>query len=261
MNNTAVVIKVGGALLDSQDAMLRLFTSIQAVAEKRFVVLVHGGGPTVEQWMEKLQLTSTKLNGLRVTPDQDMPFVCGALAGHANTTLCAVAASTGLSPVGLSLADGHMVTCTALAAEYGAVGRATPAENGLLTTLLAGGFLPVISSIGCTSDGRLLNINADEAATVIAKLLDADLLLLSNVDGVLDGKKTLVSELTDTDLHSLISAGIITDGMKVKTDAAMDAANALGRPVTIASWSASIDAILANQTGTRLVPSDETTGI
>ncbi|MEW9797391.1 acetylglutamate kinase [Alteromonas sp. CYL-A6] len=260
MTANPVVIKVGGALLERHDAMTRLFDSIHAVSAQRTVVLVHGGGPVVEHWMEKLSLPTRKIDGLRVTPDEDMPFICGALAGHSNTTLCAVAAACGLAPVGLSLADGNMVTCTPLDKKYGAVGSVTPADPALLTTLLAGHFVPVISSIGCDQHGRLLNINADQAATVIAKLLRAELLLLSNVDGVLDGNRQLLPVLTASELNALSDSGVVTDGMKVKTDAALDAANALGRAVIIASWDAPVSAILAHQTGTRLLPSDAPTG-
>lgn len=254
MSRSPIVIKVGGALLEDSAAMSRLFSSIKEVKKSRPVVVVHGGGPLVETLMASLGLSSNKLDGLRVTPDEHMPYICGALAGTANKKLCAAAIATGLSPVGLSLLDGDMVTCEPMAEQYGAVGVPTSANAGFLKSVLAQSSLPIVSSIGSSPQGRLLNINADQAATVIAELLDAELLLLSNVEGVLDGDKQLISELTETHIHTLSQQGVIIDGMKVKVDAAMQSALSLSRAVYIASWSADIMDILNKKTGTRVLP-------
>ena len=249
-----VVIKVGGALLDDAAAMTRLFLSIKEVQTTRPVVVVHGGGPLVETLMASLGLTSTKINGLRVTPDEHMPYICGALAGSANKQLCAAALASGLTPVGLSLLDGNMVVCEPLADKYGAVGVPSTADSAFLKNVLAQSALPVISSIGSSPQGRLLNVNADQAATVIAELLDAELLLLSNVDGVLDSDKVLISELDAQSIAKYASEGVITDGMKVKVDAALSSADTLNRAVYIASWTADINAILNKNTGTQILP-------
>jgi acetylglutamate kinase len=96
--------------------------------------------------------------------------------------------------------------------------------------------LPIISSIGADYNGNLLNVNADQAATVIAQLLDAQLLLLSDVPGVLDVNKNLIEQLDIEQIETLIAQKVIRDGMIVKVQAALKAANSLGRSVTIASW-------------------------
>lgn len=256
MSRSPIVIKVGGALLDDTAAMTRLFLSIKDVQVSRPVVVVHGGGPLVETLMASLGLSSTKIDGLRVTPDEHMPYICGALAGSANKQLCAAALATGLTPVGLSLLDGNMVVCEALGDKYGAVGVPSTADCTFLKNVLAQSTLPIISSIGASPQGRLLNVNADQAATVIAELLDAELLLLSNVDGVLDGTKSLIRELNAQSIAAYASDGVITDGMKVKVDAALSSANALKRPVYIASWAADINHILTNNTGTQILPTN-----
>ena len=106
----------------------------------------------------------------------------------------------------------------------------------LINSLLAGGYLPVVSSIGVTDEGQLMNVNADQAATALAATLGADLILLSDVSGILDGKGQRIAEMTAEKAEQLIEQGIITDGMIVKVNAALDAARALGRPVDIASW-------------------------
>ena len=116
------------------------------------------------------------------------------------------------------------------------MGNAQPGSPLLLNTLLAGGYLPVISSIGITADGQLMNVNADQAATALAATLGADLILLSDVSGILDGKGQRIAEMTAQKAEQLIAQGIITDGMVVKVNAALDAARTLGRPVDIASW-------------------------
>jgi acetylglutamate kinase len=96
--------------------------------------------------------------------------------------------------------------------------------------------MPVVSSIGITDSGDLMNVNADQAATALASTLGADLVLLSDVSGILDGKGQRIEEMTADKAEQLITQGIITDGMIVKVHAALDAARTLGRPVDIASW-------------------------
>lgn len=249
-----VVIKVGGALIDDKVAASTLFQYIAELSQTRAVVMVHGGGPLVETLMRDLGLASHKLNGLRVTPDEHMPYICGALAGTANKKLCGVAISTGLNVVGLSLLDGGMLSCTETAPELGAVGTPLPGKPDLLETLLSKGYLPVISSIGSDENGRLLNVNADTAATLIAQLLNADLLLLSNVPGVLDGEKQRLSSLDDNQIDTLKRQDVIKDGMAVKVDAALEAAKTMAHPVTIASWAEDLSLILSGQSGTRILP-------
>ncbi len=232
----ALVIKVGGAFMQAEQAALDLLKVIADIQQTRPVILVHGGGPMVEELLAALNLKSEKINGLRVTPDEHMAYITGALAGTANKQLCGLAIKSGLSPVGLSLADGGMVKCAVLDPKLGAVGTATAGEAKLLSTLLSAAFLPIISSIGADEQGRLLNVNADQAATVIAQLTRADLVLLSDVPGVLNAEKQLLESLTEDQIQQLIDTNVIRDGMQVKVKAALDAASSLQHPVTIASW-------------------------
>lgn len=233
-----LVIKVGGAFMQAPKAALQLLDVIGQLQQQRPVVLVHGGGPLVEQLLQALQLTSEKVQGLRVTPAEHMPYITGALAGTANKQLCGLAIRAKLNPVGLCLADGHSVTCQQLDPRLGAVGIARPGSATMLNLLLQAKMLPIISSIGADEQGNLLNVNADQAATVIAQLLQADLMLLSDVLGVLDANKALLNELNAQEIQQLIAQNTITDGMQVKVTAALDAACSLQRPITIASWQA-----------------------
>ena len=221
-----LIIKLGGVLLDSEEALERLFTALvnYREAHQRPLIIVHGGGCVVDELMKQLNLPVQKKNGLRVTPAEQIDIITGALAGTANKTLLAWAKKHGISSVGLFLGDGDSVKVTQLDAELGHVGLAQPGSPALINTLLAGGYLPVVSSIGVTDEGQLMNVNADQAATALAATLGADLILLSDVSGILDGKGQRIAEMTAEKAEQLIEQGIITDGMIVKVNAALDAA-------------------------------------
>lgn len=233
-----LVIKLGGVLLDSEEALERLFGALveYRATHHRPLVIVHGGGCVVDELMHKLALPIVKKQGLRVTPADQIDIIAGALAGSANKTLLAWAQKYHLPAVGLCLGDGQSVKVTQLDPALGHVGKASPGDMRLLKTLLDGGYMPIISSIGITEDGDLMNVNADQAATALAATLDASLIMLSDVSGILDGKGQRIAELSADKAQALISQGIITDGMVVKVNAALDAARTLGRPVDIASW-------------------------
>jgi acetylglutamate kinase len=232
-----LVLKVGGALLESPQAQTDLFKVIgEIVASGIAVVLVHGGGCLVEQWLEQANMTSEKIDGLRVTPASQIELVTGALAGAANKKLVAKAKACNLNVVGLSLVDGDMVTARQLDPKFGQVGCCEPLNNMLLTTLMAKSYVPIISSIAADSTGQLLNVNADLAAQVIAHLLQAKLILLSDVPGVLDGNKQLIPTLTQQQAAELAEQGVIVGGMKVKVDAAFATAQQLNDSIVIASW-------------------------
>ncbi|MGH1596609.1 acetylglutamate kinase [Yersinia proxima] len=233
-----LVIKLGGVLLDSEEALERLFTALVTYREKheRPLVIMHGGGCLVDDLMKRLALPVVKKNGLRVTPADQIDIITGALAGTANKTLLAWAVKHDINAVGLCLGDGNTVSVTPLDAALGHVGKAEAGSPALVQTLLAANYMPIISSIGITKEGSLMNVNADQAATALAATLGADLILLSDVSGILDGKGQRIAEMTAQKAEQLIAQGIITDGMVVKVNAALDAARSLGRPVDIASW-------------------------
>jgi len=233
-----LIIKLGGVLLDSEEALDRLFTALMTYRQShlRPLVIVHGGGCLVDELMKKLALPVEKKNGLRVTPADQIDIITGALAGTANKTLLAWAKKYSLNGVGLCLGDGDSVNVTQLDESLGHVGLASPGSPKLIQALLASDFLPIVSSIGVTAEGELMNVNADQAATALAATLGADLILLSDVSGILDGKGQRIAEMTAEKAEQLIQQGIITDGMIVKVNAALDAARTLQRPVDIASW-------------------------
>ncbi len=235
---TPLVIKLGGAALENTETLSHLFGAIatyQQQAQRR-IVIVHGGGYLVDDLMAKLQLKSVKKDGLRVTPYDQIPLIAGALAGTANKMLQGQAIKNGLNAVGLSLADGGLCQVEELDPELGAVGKAMPGNSAVVQAILAAGALPIISSIGLTAEGQMMNVNADQAAVAVAGALDAELVLLSDVSGVLDGKGHLLHSLDDAQAQKLIKGKVITDGMIVKVNAALEAAKELGRAVEVATW-------------------------
>src|SRR5471032_418966 len=166
-----LVIKLGGVLLDNEEALERLFMALVTYRQEyqRPLVIVHGGGCLVDELMKKLSLPVVKVDGLRVTPADQIDIITGALAGTANKTLLAWAKKHAIPAVGLCLGDGDSVKVTPLDAKLGHVGKAQPGSAKLLTTLLDAGYLPVVSSIGFTEQGELMNVNADQAATALAE--------------------------------------------------------------------------------------------
>ena len=142
-----LVIKIGGAILETESALKNLLSEISKLKDQQ-VVLVHGGGSSVAAMLAQAGFTTAKKHGLRVTPPPQMPIISGALAGFVNKTIVGEANDLKLNAVGLSLADGQMISCKLLNEELGSVGQPSPNDSHLLNTLLSGGFFPVISSIG-----------------------------------------------------------------------------------------------------------------
>ena len=255
-NNKPLVIKIGGAILAQQSALNELLKVIKQLPD-RAVVLVHGGGCVVDQMLEQAGFTTEKKQGLRVTPSEQMPIISGALAGSVNKTIVANANSLGLFAVGLSLADGNMVKCSLNNNGLGAVGEPQAADSKLLDSLLKNSFLPVISSIGALPNGQLVNVNADDAAVVICQLLNAELLLLTGVNGVKGADGKYLSNLNAQQAEQLISDGVIAGGMTAKVNAALAAAQQLRRSIAVASWQSPeqiLTLLNGDQHGTRIQP-------
>jgi acetylglutamate kinase len=237
-----IVVKVGGAALESPAEAAAIATAITAMhrAWPTGIVVVHGGGTEVDRHLAALGLKSEKRDGIRITPSNQIEEVVAVLAGKMNKRLVGQLQQQGVPAVGLCLGDGFLVR-TVKAAHYlfdpGHVGRAVGGDPTLVQTLLPAGFLPVLCSIGLDAQGLPLNVNADDAASDVARLLDASsLMLLTDVPGVLDGAGNLLPQLTADEIETRIANGEITGGMVPKVRSAIVTANEAGIPVTIASW-------------------------
>ena len=177
-----IVIKLGGALLDDPSANTSFFVALaHFIQHNQNVVLVHGGGKSVDRHLELLGFKSEKRDGIRITPAEHMQEIAGVLAGQLNARLVGLLQSRGVNAVGLTLADGATTTARKtqkFAFDTGRVGEITGGDSSLMQTLLRNGCTPIFSSIGMDSAGELLNINADEAAASIARLVSARQLVL-----------------------------------------------------------------------------------
>ncbi|MDP4537279.1 acetylglutamate kinase [Alkalimonas collagenimarina] len=246
-DSRTLVLKLGGRLLQDPSALTALLQICRQLKRQRPLLLVHGGGAQVDQWLQQFGFTTEKLDGQRVSPPEQMPVICGALAGAVNAELVGLADTAGLRPVGLTLAAGgscHFQRNSRL----GAVAHPVPADPALLQQLLAADWTPVVSSIGHDEAGQLLNINADLAAAALCQLLHGQLVLLTDVAGVLDSHGNVVAELSSVQAAEMVSNGEIQGGMKVKLDAALDTAKVLNDSIIVAGWQQP-DALLALVTG------------
>ncbi|WP_448249378.1 acetylglutamate kinase [Thalassotalea agariperforans] len=250
-----LVIKIGGAILEKASALKALLVEI-AKLENQQVVLVHGGGSSVDAQLSQAGFTTEKKDGKRITPAEQMPIIAGTLAGFVNKTIVGQANELKLAAVGLSLGDGNMVSCTLADPALGNVGDPAPKESALLTTLLSNGFFPVVSSIGALDNGELVNVNADDAAVAICQLLEAELLLLTDVPGVKGADGEWLVELGSQQAAELIEQGVIAGGMTAKVNAALLAANQLRRSIAVASWQSPeliVNLLKGDNIGTRIL--------
>lgn len=256
-NPKPLVIKIGGAILEKEAALQALLAVIADLKTDAKVVLVHGGGCVVDEMLAQANFTTEKKHGLRVTPKSQIGLIAGALAGTVNKSIVAIANSMRLPSVGLSLADGDMIACHKSRLELGEVGVPSPKSSQLLDALLNSHFLPVISSIGALDNGDLVNVNADDAAVAVCQLLNAELLLLTDVNGVKGGDGEYLTSLDSRQANELITQGVIAGGMTAKVNAALQAANQLRRSIAVASWQSpeQITQLLAGQgVGTQIQP-------
>ncbi|WP_277870351.1 acetylglutamate kinase [Candidatus Pantoea edessiphila] len=233
-----LVVKLGGSILEKEIALNNLFKTIVSYRKiaNRCITIIHGGGSIIDNLMNKLSLKSIKKNGLRITPSDQIDIVIAALAGIANKKLLALAKKIGINAVSLCLGDGHIVNTIQFNKNLGHVGNAFIGKPKLLNILFDNDYVPIISSIGIDNKGILLNINADEAATALALTLNADLVLLSDVHGIINNEGNTIAEINTYEAEKLISENIIQNGMIIKVRAALTAARTLNRPVNIASW-------------------------
>jgi acetylglutamate kinase len=225
----ATVLKLGGELLEDANAIRASAAAIVRLAGREPVVVVHGGGRSIDAELKVRGLTPRFVDGLRVTDAATLESVVAVLAGRTNTALVAAIGALGPKAVGLTGADaqiGLAVRAAPLIAingeqvDLGLVGEPRGGDVSLIADLLGLGYVPVVASVGVAVDGTLLNVNADTfAAHLAASLLARRLLVAGTTPGVLDGEGSTISELTETDVEQLTSSGTAHSGMVAKLTA------------------------------------------
>jgi len=243
-----VVVKFGGELLEQPDRLETVVTAMSHVAKRTPLVplvIVHGGGKEIDAALKVAGIEKRQVDGLRITDPATLEVVVGVLAGSVNTRLAAALGAAGLKAVGLTGADGSCGLSDVAAPHRSVDGRtidlgcvgvpSRAADVRVVRTLLDGGFVPVVASIGVTAEGRLLNVNADTFAGRLAERLGAKRLVVAGTTaGVLDDRGATVDVLDPSDIHGLIGRGTATAGMIAKLRACEEAvANGVGDAIIV----------------------------
>jgi acetylglutamate kinase len=228
LKGKTLVIKLGGSTLEHQRDVLQDIIWLHTLGARP--VLVHGGGPYINEWLTKLQLPTRFENGLRVTDAATLEVVRMVLLGQVNQGLVLMASQMGGKAVGLSGTDGGMVRAHIADERLGFVGEIEKVDATSVQLLIEQGYLPIVAPLGEGPDGTCLNINADLVASHLASALDAEkLIFLSNVAGICQPDGSLISELTEEEARHLIKEGVISGGMIPKVDACLEALAAVRR--------------------------------
>ncbi|WP_416666614.1 acetylglutamate kinase [Egbenema bharatensis] len=214
-----IVVKYGGAAMkDSnlKDKVMRDIVFLSCVGLRP--VLVHGGGPEINTWLDKLGIEAQFKNGLRVTDAATMDVVEMVLVGRVNKEIVSLINQAGGSAVGLCGKDGNLVKARPQGDEgIGFVGEVSATNVKLIEALVQDGYIPVVSSVAADENGQAYNINADTVAGELAAALDAEkLILMTDTAGILKDYKdpsTLIAKVDIQEARSLIDQGIVSGGM------------------------------------------------
>ncbi len=231
-----VVVKLGGATLGGAtfDGGGALLEEVAALARAGLrVVLVHGGGPLITAWLERLGVPTRFVDGQRVTDEAALEVATMALRGTVNTGIVAALGRLGVRAAGLSGADDGLLRARRRPG-LGFVGEAPEVNAALLTILLDQGVVPVIAPLGLDAEGALLNINADVATAAIAAALGAGAaLFLTDVPGVRGPDGAVRSSLDRVTVRALIADGTISGGMIPKVEACLAALEGARRAIIL----------------------------
>jgi acetylglutamate kinase len=223
-----VVIKYGGAAMTDPELREHVASDI---ALMKLVginpVIVHGGGPEITSYMNRLGLKVEFYNGLRVTSDEAMEVVKMVLVGKVNPELVAAINHHGRLAVGVSGDDGNLVTATQRDERLGRVGDVTTIDTTVIDNLIEDGFIPVVATVAAGDDGGSFNVNADLVAAELATALGAEkVIFLTDVDGLyadFADKSSLISVLAPREAEEMIVNDLLEGGMVPKVAACVHA--------------------------------------
>ena len=223
-----VVVKYGGnAMINEQlkEQVMEDIVLLWLIGVK--IVLVHGGGPEINELMEKLGKKAEFVNGLRVTDKETVDIVQMVLAGKVNKTLVNLLEMKGGKAMGISGMDGSLIEACVKDERLGYVGKITNIHINPVFDLLEKGYIPVISTVGCDKQGNTYNINGDTAAAYVAGALNAErLIMMTDIAGLLrdkDDPTTLIPHITVAQAKALQAEGVISGGMIPKVDCCVEA--------------------------------------
>ncbi len=226
--NRVVVIKYGGHAMMNEELKRQVMEDIvllQLVGVK--VVLVHGGGPEINDTLSRMGIESEFVNGLRVTGREAIDVVQMVLAGKVGKSLVNLIGTTGGKAMGICGIDGRLVEARSKNPQLGYVGEVTAVNVGPINDLLEKGYIPVVSSVACDGEGNVYNINADSMAAHISGAMGAECLIsMTDVPGIMedpDDISTLVHVADINDAVELFRRGVIKGGMIPKVESCIEA--------------------------------------
>ena len=237
-HGSTIVVKYGGnAMVDEklQNTFARDIVLMKLVGLNP--VVVHGGGPQIGELLDKLQIPTRFVDGMRVTDTQTMDVVEMVLGGLVNQTIVSMVNAQGGRAVGITGKDGDLIQARKLTLErnsaelsapeiidIGHVGEVAKVNTKVLDALIGNGFIPIIAPIGVGPNGESYNINADLVAGKVAEAVAAEkLILLTNTPGILGKDKQTLTKLDSAEVANLIEQGVINEGMLPKTNCALQA--------------------------------------
>ena len=233
-----IVVKYGGNAMINEQLKQQVMEDIALlwlIGVK--IVLVHGGGPEINDLMDRLGKKVEFVDGLRVTDKETVDIVQMVLAGKVNKTLVNLLESKGGKAMGISGMDGRLIECSMKDPRLGYVGKIEKIHISPVRDLLEKGYIPVISTVGCDKEGNTYNINGDTAAAHIAGALAAErLIMMTDIDGVMrdkDDPASLIPCLTVSEAKQLEAEGVISGGMIPKVDCCIEAIREGVKNVTI----------------------------
>ncbi|MBQ0072200.1 MAG: acetylglutamate kinase [Spirochaetales bacterium] len=233
-----VVVKYGGHAMINETLKQQVMEDIVLlwlIGVK--VILVHGGGPEINDLMKRLGKVPEFVDGLRVTDKETVDIVQMVLAGKVNKSLVNLLEMKGGMAIGLSGMDGRLISCRMKDKRLGYVGAITGVNITPVLDLLSKNYIPVISTVGADDEGNAYNINGDTAAAHIAGALGAErLIMMTDIAGILrdkDDPSTLITEISASECEDLYKEGIISGGMIPKVQCCVDAIHWGVKNVTI----------------------------
>ena len=231
-----VVVKFGGNAMGDDEAMAEFARDIVLMRQVGVnPVVVHGGGPMINDMLKRLNIESRFVRGKRVTDKATVEVVEMVLTGLVNKRIVQAIMDEGGRAVGLSGKDDDLIVCEADDPELGFVGRPTELNVQVLRDLFSAGIIPVVAPVATGTEAtETYNVNGDTAAGAIAGALKADrLLLLTDVSGVKNAEGEVVTAMTPEDVRQMTSDGVIAGGMIPKTETALKAIEEGVRAVVI----------------------------
>lgn len=223
-----IVIKYGGNAMVTEELKQAVMSDIVLLSLLNInIVLVHGGGPEINYWLDKVGKETHFVDGLRYTDEETIDIVQMVLSGKVNKNLVSLISENGGRAIGLSGLDDKMITCYQKDEKYGLVGEVSDVNIKPIVDVIDKGYIPIIATVGTDENGQVYNINADTATQSIASALNAEkLIIMTDTKGVLldiNDENSLIKEVKLKDVKKLKEDKVISGGMIPKVDCCINA--------------------------------------